>query len=52
MTWAGVAGKGRTMTSAFAMVGRDLIYVTIGFVISLLIASGVNPAIGKALISG
>jgi hypothetical protein len=50
MTWAGVAGKDRTMASAFALVGRDLVFVTIGFVVSLLIASGVNPEIGSALI--
>jgi hypothetical protein len=49
MTWAGVAGKDRTMASALKLVSRDLIYVIIGFVVSLLIASAVNPEIGRSL---
>ena len=37
------------MASALKLVSRDLIYVIIGFVVSLLIASAVNPEIGRSL---
>ena len=40
------------MAHAAKLVGRDLAYVIIGFLISLAIASGVNPAIGSALFGG
>lgn len=49
MTWAGVAGKDRTMTKAFALVGRDLFFVSIGFVISIIIACVINPEVGRAM---
>ena len=52
MTWRKVAGEDRTMAHAAKLVGRDLAYVIIGFLISLAIASGVNPAIGSALFGG
>ncbi len=52
MTWRQVAGEDRTMGHAVRLVSRDLLYVTIGFLVSLAIAAGVNPAIGSALFGG
>ena len=49
MTWRGVAGEDRTMAHAAKLVGRDLAYVTLGFIISLAIAATVNPTVAKAL---
>ena len=52
MTWREVAGENRTMRHAVRLVSRDLFYVTVGFLVSLAIAAGVNPAIGSALFGG
>jgi len=49
MAWWGVSGDGRTLGHAFRLVLRDLIYVTIGFLVSLLIAGMINPTVGRAL---
>ena len=45
MTWRGIAGEGRTIQHALKLVGRDLLYVIIGFLVSLAIAVTVNPAL-------
>ncbi|MFT5433743.1 MAG: hypothetical protein ACI9OJ_004451, partial [Myxococcota bacterium] len=39
----------RTVRHAGKLIARDLTYVTVGFIISLAIASAVNPAVSRAL---
>lgn len=41
--------EGRTWRQAGRMMGKDLLYVSIGFIVSLVIAALVNPKIGEAL---
>ena len=36
---------GRTTGEAFRLMARDLIYVTIGFLVALLLASAINPVV-------
>ena len=43
------ADRGTQLRTAGKMVLKDLLYVTIGFVISLIIATLINPVIGEAL---
>ena len=44
------AGNGdRSLREAFRLAGRDLLYVTVGFVISLILASAINPVIREGL---
>ena len=51
MTRAGVGEEGRTMKEASGMVIRDLVYVTIGFAVSLILAAIINPAVRESLFS-
>lgn len=45
----GPMDRGTQLRTAGKLVGKDLLYVTIGFVISLIIASIINPVIGESL---
>ena len=40
---------GRTMKEALWMSGKDLLSVTIGFIISLIVGLGGNPAVRQAI---
>jgi len=44
--------EGRTTKQAMWIVVRDLGVVTLGFLVSLLIAGAINPTVGKALLGG
>lgn len=44
--------QGRSTKEALLLAGRDVGYVTIGFIISLAIASIVNPAVAEGLFGG
>ncbi|MCA9547054.1 MAG: hypothetical protein KC613_21780, partial [Myxococcales bacterium] len=41
---------GRGVKDAIALARRDLVYVTIGFIVALVLAAVINPVVGKALI--
>ena len=41
---------GRTVGTAMKMMGRDLAYVTVGFIIALLVAAVSNPVVADALL--
>jgi hypothetical protein len=41
--------SGRTMKEAFWMSGKDLLSVIIGFIISLAVGLGGNPAVREAI---
>jgi hypothetical protein len=43
---------GRTTAHAFKLMGRDLAYVTAGFLIALIIASAINPAVREGFFGG
>ena len=45
----GPADRGTQLRTASKMVFKDLIYVSIGFIISLIIAALINPVVGEAL---
>ncbi len=49
MAARGANTDGRTVTAALRLAGRDLLFVTIGFIISLLLAAAINPAAANAL---
>jgi len=49
MTWRRAGEEGRTIKDALRLAGRDLLFVFIGFIISIILASIINPAIGEAL---
>ena len=49
MSIMGVSGDDRTIKDAIRMAARDLIYVAIGFIVSLLLAAQINPAVRSAL---
>ena len=49
MTSRGAGEEGRNVKTALQLAGRDLLYVTIGFVISVILAALINPAIADAL---
>ena len=49
MTWQGAGEEGRSVKDALKLAGRDLLYVTIGFVISVILAAMINPSISEAL---
>lgn len=40
---------GRSVGAAFKMMARDLVYVTIGFIVALAVAAGSNPVVKDAL---
>ena len=40
---------GRSVGTALRMMGRDLVYVTIGFLVALAVAAGSNPVVKDAL---
>ena len=42
----------RSVSAALKMAGRDLVYVTIGFLVAILIAASTNPVVRGALFSG
>ena len=44
MTWQGAGEEGRSVKDALKLAGRDLLYVTIGFVISVILAAMINPS--------
>ncbi len=48
----GCGEEGRDWRGAVKLAGRDLLYVMIGFVISLILASIINPTVGAALFGG
>ena len=50
MTFQGAGEEGRSVKDALKLAGRDLLYVTIGFVISVILAALINPAIKSALL--
>ena len=52
MSIMGVSGDDRTIKDAFRMAARDLLYVAIGFIVSLLLAAQINPAVRSALFGG
>lgn len=49
MAARGANTDGRTSKEAIRLAIRDLVYVTIGFAISLLLAAAINPAVADAL---
>ena len=49
MAIRGASGQGRGVRAALRLIGRDLLYVTIGFVVALLIAAGSNPVVANSL---
>jgi hypothetical protein len=49
LAWARATADGRTVADAFRLMRKDLIYVTIGFLVSLAIAAASNDVIAKAL---
>ncbi len=51
MNWRKAGKDGRTVKDALRLAGRDLLFVTIGFVISVVLAALSNPAIADALFS-
>jgi len=42
---------GRSVGAAFKMMARDLVYVTIGFIVALAVAAGSNPVVKDALLN-
>ena len=42
---------GRSVGAAFKMMARDLVYVTIGFIVALAVAAGSNPIVKDALLN-
>lgn len=49
MALRGANEDGRSVSAALKMMGRDLVYVTIGFVVALAVAAGSNPVVKEAL---
>ena len=49
MAARGANTDGRTLIAALRLAGRDLLFVTIGFIISMLLAAAINPAAANAL---
>lgn len=49
MNWRQAGEDGRTVKDGLKLAGRDLLFVTIGFAISVVIAAISNPAIADAL---
>lgn len=45
MSLRGAGQDGRTVRTALKLMGRDLLFVTIGFVVALLLASAINPVV-------
>ena len=43
---------GRSTAEAFRLMGRDLLYVTIGFLVALLLASAINPVVREGFFGG
>ena len=46
------AGKGQTLKRALKMAGKDLVYVTIGFIVAVIIAATTNEKVREALFNG
>ncbi len=52
MAWRKASSEERTVGYAASLVGRDLLFVVIGFVLSLIMASVINPTIARGLFAG
>ena len=52
MAFRGTAAEGSSKKRALRMMGRDLLYVTIGFVVALLLASAINPVVREGFFGG
>ena len=50
MATRGCGVEGRDWLGALRLAGRDLLYVVIGFLISLVLAALINPTVGQALV--
>lgn len=48
LAWRGVGEDDRSVKEALRLAGRDLLYVTIGFVFSIILAAMINPVIREA----
>jgi hypothetical protein len=51
MSLRGAAEGDRTVKHALKLMGRDLLYATIGFIVALLLAAAVNPVAREGLFS-
>jgi hypothetical protein len=51
MSLRGAAEGDRTVKHAMKLMGRDLLYATIGFIVALLLAAAVNPVVREGLFS-
>ena len=47
-----LGGEERTLKMALHMAGKDLVYVTIGFIVAVIIAASTNEVVRDALFKG
>ena len=52
LVWQGAAAESRDARGAFTMIARDVLYVTIGLLVSMLIALAGNDTIRAAWLGG